>query len=252
MKRKWKITIWVVLAVVVGAAAYGTYVFKFKKYDVADEEVAEIVADPYEVELPDGSKLIIGEDGSVTTGSADASGVDGEEVDEEADGEAGSATGSNATAGVTPSKKPTKPADSTSTSTDKGTGGNKVPASTDKPTTKPTVAEVKAKYEGVFNQLEGQADSKLNALISKAKNEYTDKKANGEKISYGYFFNKYMGAANTLEANTDAVFYGVVQAVEAELVANGFSKTHAKSFVEHYETTKKARRDSLMKKVTGR
>lgn len=248
MKRKWKITIWVVLAVVIGAAAYGTYVFKFKKYDVADEEVAEIVADPYEVELPDGSKLIIGEDGSVTTDSADASGVDGVEADEEA----GSSTSSNATAGVTPSKKPSKPADSTSTSTDKGTGVNKVPASTNKPSTKPTVAEVKAKYEVVFNQLEGQADSKLNSLISKAKKEYTDKKANGEKISYGYFFNKYMGAANTLEANTDAVFYGVVQAVEAELAANGFSKTHAKSFVEHYEATKKARRDSLMKKVTGR
>lgn len=243
MKKKWKITIAVVAAVLIGAAAYGTYVFKFKKYDVADEEVSEIVADPYEVELPDGSKLIIGEDGSVSTGSGDASTAGGDTTDSDDGGEAGgdTSTGSNQTAGVTPPKN-------NASNGDQGTDGNKVPVNTNKP----TVAEVKAKYEAVFTQLEGQADTKINSLISRAKKEHADKKANGESISYGYFFNKYMGAANTLEANTDAVFYGVIQAVETELAANGYSKTHAKSFVEHYEATKKARRDGILKKVTGR
>ena len=245
MKSKWKITIAVVVVLLIGAAAYGTYVFKFKEYDVADEEVAEIVADPYEIELPDGSKLIVGEDGSVTTETGDETAAkDEEEADDNSN------ANSNQTAGVTPPKKPSN--STVPVSSEKGTEGNKAPGSTTKPASKPTVAEVKAKYEAVFTQLEGQADSKLNSLISRAKKEYTDKKASGESISYGYFFNKYMGAANTLEANTDAVFFGVVQAVEAELEANGYSKTHAKSFVEHYEATKKARRDGLMKKVTGR
>lgn len=254
MKKKLKIFLSVFVIVLLAAGSYLLYIFKFKEYDVADDEVAQIVSDPYEVELPDGSKLVIEEDGTVTT-------VGGGESDETTSGTTTTAGGS--TAGVTPpsqsgSNSSTSSKDDTSkdnssnegsATEDKGSEGN---GGTGNVAKKPTVADIKAKYEPVFSQLEGQADQKINSLIGRAKKEYSDKKANGESVNYAYFYNKYMGAATSLEENTDSIFHGVVKAVEAELEANGYSKSYAQSFVDHYEATKKARRDSIISKATGK
>ncbi|MGN7385531.1 hypothetical protein [Sporosarcina sp. SAFN-015] len=252
--KKWKIALLVVVVLVVAVASYLLYIFKFKEYDVADDEVSQIVEDPYEVELPDGSKLIIGEDGSVTTvggGESDNTPTETENPDTE-EGSEDSGTTGNSTAGVTPpsnnSSKPSTSNKEDSSTEENSSEGNNESSNTTK---KPTVATIKAKYEPVFAKLEGQADQKINALIGRAKKEYSDKKANGEKISYGYFYNKYMGAATSLEASTDSVFHGVVKAVEAELEANGYSKSYAQTFVDQYEATKKARRDSIISKATG-
>ncbi|WP_432363789.1 hypothetical protein [Sporosarcina sp. UB5] len=236
MKKKWKITIAVVLALVLGAGAYVAYILKFKEYDVADDEVAEIVANPYEIELPDGSKLVVGEDGTVSGLNEDVTAEDEEET-----GQATSA--GNATAGATPPK---------SNANETSGNQNKQPVSKTETGKKVTVAEVKGKYVPVFRELEGQADEKINALIGRAKKEYNDKKANGESIDFGYFYNKYMGAATNLEANTDAAFYSVMKAVETELEANGYNKSYAQSFIDEYEATKKTRRDGILKKAVGR
>ncbi|WP_252501988.1 hypothetical protein [Sporosarcina sp. Marseille-Q4943] len=247
MKKKWKISIAVVSAIVLGAGAYLAYIFKFKEYDVADVEVQEIIANPYEIELPDGSKLVIGEDGSVnqlegnTVAKGEKGGGSPDGESEVGDSGESSSTGGN-TVGVTPPKSESKGT---------STNSSKQPVSTTETNKKVTVADVKGKYEPVFKQLEGQADAKINSLIGRAKKEYSDKKANGESISYGYFYNKYMSAANNLEANTDAAFYGVIKAVEAELAANGYNKSYAQSFIDEYEATKKARRDGILKKAVG-
>lgn len=250
MKKKWKITIVVVLALILGAGAYLAYIFKFKEYDVADDEVEEIIANPYEIELPDGSKLVIDDDdgtvneldgNTVAEGDQGAGNIEGELKEEGGSGQ--STSGNDKTAGVTPPKNNSK---GTSTATNQ----NKKPVNSTEPK-KLTVAEVKGKYEPVFTKLEGQADGKIAALIGRAKKEYTDKKANGESISYGYFYNKYMSAAENLEANTDTAFYGVIKALESDLAANDYNKSHAQSFIDEYEATKKARRDGILKKAIG-
>lgn len=246
MNKKWKITIAIVLALMLGAGAYLAYIFKFKQYDVADDEVAQIVEDPYEVELPDGSKLVIGEDGTVDVQDEPDDNVGDDKSKQESgndSSESSDGSSDNAVVGITPPG-----GSSTSSSENKGSTSVEKPGSTKKM----TVAEVKGKYEPVFRGLEAQADTKINSLIGRAKKEYSDKKAKGESIDFGYFYNKYMGAATNLEANTDAVFYGVITAVEAELVANGFNKSYAKSFIDEYEATKKARRDGILKKAVGR
>ena len=116
---------------------------------------------------------------------------------------------------------------------------------------KPTVASIKQKYAPTFGALQSQADGKLNALVGRAKSEYSTKKANGESIDFGYFYNKYVGAANGLEAQTDAVFNGVISAVQKDLTANGYDKSYAQSFIDEYNAKKKARRDSLLSKAMG-
>jgi len=95
-------------------------------------------------------------------------------------------------------------------------------------------------------------DSKIDALIGRAKNEYSTKKANGESVNYAYFYNKYMSAAEGLETQTDAVFNGVVKSLEKDLQANGYDKSYSQSVKDEYAAQKKARRDSIMSKAMGK
>lgn len=232
MKKKLKIFLLILLIILLATAGTLLYFFKFKEYDVADEEVAQIIEDPYTIELPDGTTITIDANGDV---------VDSDET---------------ATAPVTEGTS----SEGTSTDGSKGEGtssGNKAPSSTtgDSNTTetteKSTVGSIKQKYVPTLENLQSQADSKLNTLVGHAMKEYNDKKANGESISYGYFYNKYVAAANGLEARTDAVFAGVIKAVEKDLVASGYDKSYSKSLVDDYNAKKKARKDSLLNKAMG-
>lgn len=240
-RKKLKIFLLISLVIILGAVGYLLYEFKFKTYDVADDEVSEIVEDPYVLELPDGSKITMDKDGNVVedysstqTASNESTSTDSGSTEQIATSGQGSSTDSN------------------DTSTEGSAGSTTTPASSGNATAEPTVGSIKEKYIPAFSALEGQADAKINALIGRAKTEYTNKKANGEGIDFGYFYNKYMAAAEGLEANTDTIFNGVLAAVEKDLVANGFDKSYAKSFKDEYEATKKARRDGILSKALGR
>lgn len=243
--KKLKIFLSVALVIVLGVGGYLLYMFKFKEYDVADEEVKEIVAEPYKVELPDGSTIVIDENGVVTeeNGTAVPSGQNSSSGSTNTSSNAETLAGK--TAGVTP------PTTSTSSSNNSTSAGNSS-TGTQTSTEKPTVASIKDKYRPALEGLEDQADSKINALIGRAVNEYQGKKSDGEKIDFGYFYNKYMTAASDLEANTDTIFQAVVHAVEKDLAANGYDKSYAQSFKDEYEATKKARRDSILSKALGK
>jgi len=241
MKKKWKISLSVVVALLLAISTYLIYIFKFKEYDVADEEVSKIVSAPYEVELPDGSKLVFHEEDDSAKGEDET-----ESHNDKSIVTIDKPDSVKAATLATPNQSSSKSNSSTSSLIKQnGSTSNK----SEESAPKQTVAEVKAKYEPVFQQLEGQADSKISSLIGRAKNEYTTKKANGESVNYGYFYNKYMGAAESLEASTDTAFYGVVKSLKNELAANGYSASHADSFIDHYEAMKKSRRDSLIKKA---
>jgi hypothetical protein len=47
------------------------------------------------------------------------------------------------------------------------------------------------------------------------------------------------------------VFYQVIAVIEKDLTKNGFSKSHAQSYVKEYEATKEAQRDALLSKAIG-
>jgi len=244
MKKKLKIFLLILMIIILATAGYLLYMFKFKEYDVADEEVEQIIEDPYTIELPDGTTITLDENGEVVdsegtdsegttpvTGAAGTS-SDGTSADDNKE------SGTSAPDGEKNTSDDTKDPGSTT-----GNSGNAVTEE------KPTVASIKNKYVPTLENLQSQADTKINTLVSHAMKEYTDKKATGESIDFGYFYNKYMGAANGLEARTDAVFAGVIKATEKDLVANGYDKAYVQSMVDDYDAKKKARRDSLMKKA---
>ncbi|PIC95692.1 hypothetical protein CSV69_10150 [Sporosarcina sp. P26b] len=284
MKKKLKIFLLAIVALIVVGGGYLLYVFQFKEYEVADKEVEEILDNPYDIILPNGTKLVLDEEESSDSETKEqAQTSDGKKSENQQTAGVSSSnesnnktalsdtTNGNATAtdkakdGVSqPSAKgaataPTDQSDSSKPTGDKQTTKNPTAAKpatgntgTGKPGKKDSVASIKQKYEPTVNNLQGQVDGKINSLISRAKNEYTTKKANGESINYAYFYNKYMSAAEGLEAQTDAVFNGVVSSLEKDLQANGYDKSYSQSIRDEYASQKKARRDSILSKAMGR
>lgn len=306
MNKKLKIFLLTFLALVVVGGGYILYIFQFKEYEVADEEVDEIIDNPYDIVLPNGTTLVIDDeettDGekndkdtvkdnekskdngkakdnekatdqqttgvSSSNGSGDTTGstsTAGSNSGTTVDGTVTSGNGQSADKQASDGKQPNKE-NTTSTSGDKSASnqasGDKPAADkpvANKPATgntgsgnpdkKDSVATIKGKYQPTVNSLQGQVDGKINSLIGRAKTEYSTKKANGESVNYAYFYNKYMSAAEGLEAQTDAVFRGVVNSLEKDLQANGYDKSYSKSVTDEYEAQKKARRDSIMKKA---
>ncbi|MDN7241723.1 hypothetical protein QWY14_07950 [Planococcus sp. N028] len=110
-----------------------------------------------------------------------------------------------------------------------------------------TVADIKQKYVPALEGLEATANARLNSLIGVAVTDYNKNSSKG----YGFFYNKYTGAAASLEAQMDSAFYGVVDVMKRDLKANGLAESHVKSVVNEYENTKKQRKNDLMKKAAG-
>lgn len=263
--------IFIALAVIVLCiGGYIVYELKFKSYDTADPEVDALVEETYNVELPDGTVIVVDKEGNivenktsdsqnngVTTASAQTSSTN-ENSDSTQDDEKGTETGttnngngsSNSNSGQTGTS-----ASSNSSSNTGTTGSNSNPntntntGGSNKPAEKVTVASIKAKYEGTFKSLENQSRARINSLISQAANEYSTKKSNGESISYGYFYKKYMGAANGIESATDSTVNVVVGLVEKDLQKNGFDKSYAQSFKEDYNAMKESLRSEMMDKA---
>lgn len=227
MRKMWKYVVFVILIVAISIGSYFLYTFKFKEYDVADSKVQEIINEQtFTVDLPNGEKMVVDEKGNIITDDSQASKTTTEQ----------SAISSSVKA--VPNK----------TASNEMTANKTTRATTEQ---KPTVESILEKYNPTFASLETQASDKLNALIGLAMNEYATKSANGEDIEYGYFYNKYVGAATNLEATTDAVFYSLLKVVEADLQANGYEKSNAQTLQQQYESAKEARRNSLLQKITG-
>ncbi|RNF39637.1 hypothetical protein [Planococcus salinus] len=89
MKRHWKKIVLLLGIVLLSTAGYLLYLFQFKEYDVADKEVDDITKEEYNVELPDGSTIILDKEGNVvengdsnaTPDTETASGTDAENSD---------------------------------------------------------------------------------------------------------------------------------------------------------------------------
>lgn len=233
--KKLKIFLIALAVIIVGVGGYVVYEMKFKNYEVADPKVDSILEEEFEVELEDGTKLVIGKGGKVETVASNNASSSTENSTNENKAN-NSNTGTNAED------------EETSDGAKDSANGSTNNSSTEQQE-RITVATIKNKYNAAFERLKSQTESRLNSLISEAKTEYTTKKNNGEKISYGYFYRKYMGAATSLEQSTTSAVTAVVKIVEADLKANGYNPEHAQSYVENYEKTKESLRSELMKKV---
>lgn len=278
--KKLKYILIALAVIVLCIGGYLVYELKFKSYDTADPEVDALIEETYNVELPDGTVIVVDKEGNVvenkttdsqnngvTTASAQTSDTDKTNSDStEKDEESGTGTtnsgngSSNSNSGQTGTSANSNTGSNTG-STGSNSGSNTNSNTSQKPNTntntagsntpaeKVTVASIKAKYEGTFKSLESQSRARMNSLISQAANEYSTKKSNGESISYGYFYKKYMGAAKGVESATDSTVNVVVGLVEKDLQKNGFDKSYAQSFKDEYNAMKESLRSEMMDKA---
>lgn len=265
--KKLKYILLALAVIVLCIGGYIVYELKFKSYDTADPEVDALIEETYNVELPDGTVIVVDKEGNivenktsdsqnngVTTASAQTSSTDADGTEtgttnsengssNSNSGQTGTSANSNAGSNTGSTGSNSNSNTSKNPNTNTNTSGSNTPAE------KVTVATIKSKYEGTFKSLENQSRSRINKLISQAANEYATKKSNGESISYGYFYKKYMGAAKGVESATDSTVNVVVGLVEKDLQKNGFDKSYAQSFVKEYDAMKESLRAEMMDKA---
>ncbi len=218
------------LVFVISVGGYLYYLLELKEYDIADDEVTEITTTGFSIELPD-------------VNSEDASEVADAEIDEE--------LAKNSTENLTTEKETNNPKDNASKNSNSGSKTSDRAETTSKESRKEVLTEEKIvkSYLGTFESLEAQANERLNHLIKRAHNEYKDKKANKESISYPYFYVKYKTAGEELESLADRSFYVIYEALQQDLVKHGHDPEAAAHLVTTYEKAKKARETALFNKV---
>ena len=264
-RRKLKVFLLSALVIVLVIAGYLLYEFKFKTYDVADDEVDELLDEGYTLTLPEGTTVQVGADGQVLNESVSGQfKVENEEtyllIENNRVVKVMNANGEEIEHNVLkPNLTVEKSDDQINVFIDNDNKVTVIPSQPDetpseqKPSEqKPSVASIKEKYAPSFKALQSQAEAKIGSLVNRAKAEYSSKKANGESISFGYFYNKYMAAASEMEASTDVAFESLMAIVEKDLENNGYDKSYAVSFRNEYEASKESLRSDLYNKVMGR
>lgn len=220
-------------------AGYLVYLFEFKTYHVADAKVDVIAEEEYVIVLSDGSKIVLDGNGNLVRREQPFSSSEDEP------------------AVVTPIFSVDKP-DSDSASNKKvpepeskvTTVANKKaspPKKTNSLSTPKKSNQIKEQYEAAFAALEEQSTDRLYKMVSLAKNEYLEKQANGQTISYPYFYNKYTSAASELEKQTDEFFYALIAQMKQDLKANGLPQSTTETYVQEYEKRKDKLRNQLLK-----
>lgn len=237
--KKMKFFLIALACILIAAGGYIIYELKYKSYDVADEKVDSIVEEKFELELPDGSIVKISKEGEVEVVSTVETSIENSLTNAIT-----STSNTTTSAGKDNSVSAGKVNSSENSSLNESSSSNVTQNDT-----RVLVATIKEKYTSTFALIEEQSRNRINSLIAEAKEEYAVKKNNGEKISYGYFYQKYMGAATSIEQATTSAVSTITKLVEAELKENGYDPAHAQSFVQHYEKTKENLRNELMKKV---
>jgi hypothetical protein len=246
MKRHWR-KLAAALVVIIGIiGGYIVYELNFKTYQTSDKEVEKITESKYDITLPE----IASQQGE---GSSESK-IRSSETQPEKSADSVAAEQSET------QKNKSDSIEQASTSLKEGNNSDKNVEETKtihlksentrkKKPVKPTAQTIIVQYESVFENLQTQANTKVNHLASLAMNEYLDKKSNEEDISYGYFLNKYRDAAESIEKNTDQTFTVVYHALQKDLKVNGFNPDAADVYKETYEQTKKERKNALMKKA---
>jgi hypothetical protein len=215
--KKWKVLLSIFVLIVAAGGGTLYYFLNVKEYKTKDTHVDKIVKSDYNIKLPDATTK--NQDNTQTNTNTNTQNA-------QTTGQSGSQQQTASNAG--------------------GQTGSKAGAAT---AVKMSAAAIINKYQPVFTELESQANGKIDSLLSYALNEYQNKTANGEEISYFYFYAKYNAAGKQLEASTDASFNYIYNALVNDLKKNGYSASNAEPIKEQYNSLKTSRRSALIKRA---
>jgi hypothetical protein len=272
MNKILKYTLLGLLVILISATGAVYYFFNTKSYDMEDEVVKEINESGFEIVLPEGidlkalgleqfnaPKVVTQEKSNSNPGKLTSIMESEDKIKEQpkytstnnvkpTESVAAVKVNKNPEAETNNSNGEIKNSEPTIEQSTKTKDKQKVePATETTPVViKETAEEIIEKYKPVFQSLESQANSKIDALLSRAIGEYQAKKGSGESISYSYFYQKYNSAGRELESNTDAAFNYVYSVLEKELEVKGFDPGQAHTVKTSYYAAKKQREASLI------
>lgn len=253
-KKKVVLSIFAATLLLTGAVLY--YLLAVKEYAIDDERVIDLVENEYTVTLPGEFEepLEEEEDNTDTSVSSATEETDKENTETEASSQESTGTSTSASSTAESDKKAVA-----QTKTGTASQSKKSEGSTSKEKDKNGESASEAKkvsanviiehYVPSFAELESQANERINALVEYAQNDYITKKQSDQEVSYISFYTKYSTAGRTIEKNTDAAFDVIYQALVQTLKEYGHDESKAKPIKDHYEQSKKERRNSLIDKA---
>jgi hypothetical protein len=176
------------LLVIIGIiGGYVVYEMNFKTYETSDKEVDKITESEYDITLPD----ITSQEGEGSSASTLSSSETQPEESAAIAASEQSETRVKKSDSIEEASTPSKERNQSDKDVEETkTIQSKKENTRENNPVKPTAQAIKAQYESVFENLQAQANTKINHLASLAMNEYINKKSNGEDISYLYFLNK--------------------------------------------------------------
>jgi ABC-type cobalt transport system substrate-binding protein len=247
MKKVWKYILSILLVIILATAGTIYYFLNVKTYETADEEIEEIIETEYDIILPsiEDSKPVI--EGSSNEGTGETNPSDSSSNQEKSTNK--NNTGTENTNSESTNEPDSSIDNSSNTSKDNQGEGSGSDSISDNIAEEVTVADIKNRYRPVFESLQSQANGKIDALTSRAFQEYQTQKSNGESISFSYFYQKYSSAGKELESITDETFNYIYSALESELKEYGYSPSHANDFKEQYAAAKQERENALLNKA---
>lgn len=214
--KKWKVILTIFVLIIAAGAGTIYYFLNIKEYKTKDSRVDKIVNSNYSIQLPDSTSK---------------------------NNDPGQKTGSMGSGGSTGNADHNMEVSNLSNQQSSSTKANPSTAA------KISSSSILEKYQPAFKTLESQANGKIDSLLSYAMGEYRTKKANGENVSYFYFYTKYSGAAKKLEATTDDSFHIIYNALVKDLRKNGYSASIAQPVEDQYNSMKKERSSAILKKA---
>jgi hypothetical protein len=234
------------------------YFMKVKSYDTEDKTVEKIVSAEYQIKLPGQELNDLSETDEKGIADTGAEGKDGNTESQEGNQQSenlsanrnqfSSSSGDKSPATGSASNEESSSSSRTDKNT-KTTKNNRTSSTNSKLPAKLTASAILNKYKPTFEDIEVQANDKVNELIGYAFEEYKDKKKNGKDISYFYFYSKYSAAGKVLESKTDESFNYAYNLLTQELKSKGFAESEASAFKEEYKQTKKERKSQLIAKA---
>lgn len=114
-----------------------------------------------------------------------------------------------------------------------------------------TEAEIIAKCQPQLESLQSQSVARVEELAAAAVQEYKTKQANGT-LDKNEMVKKYLQAGYMLEAGVEEAFYRPLNAMQAELIANGHPTTASQEIKNRYVRSKAQKRNELLSRAGPR
>jgi hypothetical protein len=108
--------------------------------------------------------------------------------------------------------------------------------------------EIIQKYQPQFQSLQSQATGRMEGLFSAGLSEYRQQQKAGT-LNKSELARKYIQAGKMVESNVDSQFYRLLNAMNAELIANNQSTGIIATIEDRYINAKASKRSELLSRV---